>query len=167
MPVLEDALAAVAAIFAPILLGLRVGRPLFEVTSRIAARIPRTTFLVDLGVDFARRRPGPAVAVLEGLLLGETAPHREERRQITQPALVVGHPRDPLHPFSDSGMLLEELPDAQLIEANSILEWRISPQRLTDELALFLDGVWGRSAKRRKRGSAKSNGRPSKAAVGG
>ena len=49
--------------------------------------------------------PGPSGAVLEGLLLGETAPHREERLKITQPTLIVGHPRDPLHPFSDSGML--------------------------------------------------------------
>lgn len=167
MPVLDNALAAVAAFFAPVLLGTRVGRPLFEVTSRIASLIPRTTFLLDIGLDWVRRRPGPTVAVLEGLLLGETAPHREERRQIAQPALVVGHPRDPLHPFSDSGMLLEELPGASLIEANSILEWRVNPQRLTDELALFLDGVWGRPKRRRKRNAGNSNGRPSPAAVGG
>ena len=41
-------------------------------------------------------------------------------------------------------MLCEELPNAQLIEANSILEWRLSPQRLDDELAAFLDEVWQR-----------------------
>ena len=71
--------------------------------------------------------PGPSLAVLEGLLLGETAPHREERRMIAQPTLIVGHTRDPVHPFSDSGMLAEELENATLIEANSILEWRITP----------------------------------------
>ena len=44
-------------------------------------------------------------------------------------------------------MLAEELPNARLIEANSILEWRISPDRLDDELAAFLDEVWaGRTA---------------------
>jgi hypothetical protein len=59
-----------------------------------------------------------------------------------QPALVIGHHADPLHPFSDAGMLAEELPHARLIEANSILEWRITPKRLDDELADFLDGVW-------------------------
>lgn len=167
MPVLDNALAAVAAFFAPVLLGTRVGRPVFEVTSRIASLIPRTAFLLDIGLDWVRRRPGPTVAVLEGLLLGETAPHREERQRIAQPALVVGHPRDPLHPFSDSGMLLEELSGASLIEANSILEWRINPQRLTGELALFLDGVWGRPKRRRKRSAGNSNGQPSPAAVGG
>jgi pimeloyl-ACP methyl ester carboxylesterase len=143
MPVLDNALAAVAAIFAPILLGLRLGRPAFELSSRLASLVPRTNFLLDLGLDWARRRPGPSVAVLEGLLLGETAPPREQRRLIDRPALVVGHPRDPLHPFSDSGMLVEELRQGRLVEANSILEWRTSPERLDEELARFLDEVWG------------------------
>jgi pimeloyl-ACP methyl ester carboxylesterase len=141
MPVLDNALAAVAATFAPILLGLRLGRPAFEVLSRLTSAIPRTNYLVDIGLDWARQRPGPSLAVLEGLLLGETAPHREERRKIAQPALIVGHPRDPLHPFSDSGMLAEELPNGRLVEANSILEWRLSPKRLNGELAAFLEEV--------------------------
>ncbi|MET0304731.1 MAG: alpha/beta fold hydrolase [Solirubrobacterales bacterium] len=143
MPVLDNALAGVAAIFSPILLGLRMGRPVIEVSSRIASLIPRTSFLIDVGLDWARRRPDPSIAVLEGLLLGETAPPREQRVLIDQPALVVGHPRDPLHPFSDSGMLIEELRQARLVEANSIFEWRTRPQRLDDELARFLDEVWG------------------------
>jgi len=142
MPVLDNALAAVAAIFSPVLLGLRVGRPAVELTSRLASLIPRTNFLIDVGLDWARRRPGPSIAVLEGLVLGETAPGREQRRLIEQPALVVGHPRDPLHPFSDSGMLIEELRRGRLVEASSILEWRLAPKRLTEELALFLDEVW-------------------------
>ena len=77
--------------------------------------------------------------MLEGLLLGETAPHREQRTEIEQPTLIVGHPRDPLHPFSDSGMLAEELPNGRLVEASSILEWRLKPERLTAELAAFLE----------------------------
>ena len=142
MPVLDNALAAVAATFAPVLLGLRVGRPAFEVVSRLTSAIPRTNYLVDIGLDWVRQRPGPSLAVLEGLLLGETAPHREERRKIAQPALIVGHQRDPLHPFSDSGMLAEELANGRLVEANSILEWRLSPKRLNGELAAFLEEVW-------------------------
>jgi pimeloyl-ACP methyl ester carboxylesterase len=143
MPVLDNALAAVAAIFAPVLLGLRVAKPAVEVSSRIASLIPRSHFLLDIGLDWARRRPGPSIAVLEGLLLGETAPGRDQRRLIDRPALVVGHAGDPLHPFSDSGMLIEELPKARLVEASSILEWRTRPGRLDDELASFLDEVWG------------------------
>jgi pimeloyl-ACP methyl ester carboxylesterase len=142
MPVLDNALAGVAAIFSPILLGLRVARPVVEVSSRVASFIPRTNFILDIGLDWARRRPDPSVAVLEGLLLGETAPAREQRVLIDQPALVVGHTLDPLHPFSDSGMLVEELSNARLIEANSIFEWRMRPDRLNEELVQFLDEVW-------------------------
>lgn len=142
MPVLDNALAAVAAIFSPVLLGLRLAKPAVEVSSRLASLIPRTNFLLDIGLDWARRRPGPSIAVLEGLLLGETAPGREQRRLIDRPALVVGHSGDPLHPFSDSGMLIEELPEARLLEASSILEWRTRPGRLDDALAKFLDEVW-------------------------
>jgi pimeloyl-ACP methyl ester carboxylesterase len=168
MPVLDNALAAVAAFFSPILLGLRVGRPAFEVTSRVASVLPRTNYLLDIGLDWVRRRPRPSVAVLEGLLLGETAPHRDERKKIAQPALIVGHQRDPLHPFSDSGMLADELPQARLVEATSILEWRVAPKRLTRELALFLDEVWAQSGHNpHPSHRANGNGRRPSAAVGG
>lgn len=142
MPVLDHALPGVAGAFAPLLLGLRLARPAFELLSRVTSALPRTHHLLDIGLDFVRQSPSPSGAVLEGLLLGETAPHRDERRRIEQPALIVGHPRDPVHPFSDSGMLAEELPNGSLLEADSILEWRLRPERLTGELASFLDAVW-------------------------
>jgi pimeloyl-ACP methyl ester carboxylesterase len=163
MPVLDNALAAVAAIFSPILLGLRLGRPAVELSSRLASLLPRTNFLLDIGIDWARRRPGPSIAVLEGLLLGETAPGREQRVLIEQPALVVGHPRDPLHPFSDSGMLIDELRRAQLVEANSIIEWRVRPRRLNDKLAQFLDEVWAPVG---ELADANGNGRSAAAVAG-
>jgi pimeloyl-ACP methyl ester carboxylesterase len=142
MPVLDNALSAVAATFTPVMLGLRFGRPAFEAVSRLTSALPRTNYLLDIGLDWVRQRPGPSLAVLEGLLLGETAPHRQLRRKIERPALIVGHPRDPLHPFSDSGMLAEELPNARLVEAHSLLEWRVSPQRLDGELAAFVEEAW-------------------------
>jgi pimeloyl-ACP methyl ester carboxylesterase len=142
MPVLDNALAAVAGAFTPLMLGLRIGRPAFEIVSRVASALPRTHELIDIGLDWARQRPGPSLAVLEGLLLGETAPHRRERMGIRTPTLIVGHTRDPLHPFSDSGMLAEELSNAKLVEASSILEWRLAPRRLDTELGLFLEEVW-------------------------
>jgi pimeloyl-ACP methyl ester carboxylesterase len=142
MPVLDNALIAVAGTFTPVMLSLQLGRPLFEALSRLTSAIPRTNHLVDIGLDWVRQRPGPSLAVLEGLLLGETAPHRERRQKLTQPALIVGHPRDPLHPFSDSGMLAEEMPNARLVEAESLLEWRLSPRRLDDELSDFMEEAW-------------------------
>jgi pimeloyl-ACP methyl ester carboxylesterase len=148
MPVLDNALAAVAGFFGPMFLALRFGRPLFELASVVTSRIPRLNPVLDMGLDFLRQRPGPSVSVLEGLLLGETAPRRDQRRGLAMPTLIIGHPADPIHPFSDSGMLERELPSARLVEANSILEWRISPKRLDDELAFFLDEVWGEPAQK-------------------
>jgi pimeloyl-ACP methyl ester carboxylesterase len=142
MPVLDNALLAVSGIFTPILFGLRFGEPLLKPLAALARRIPRRNFLLDIGLDWIRQDPEPSAAVLEGLFLGAAAPHHNERIRMTQPTLIIGHHADPLHPFSDSGMLAKELPNVRLIEANSILEWRLSPKRLNDELALFLDDVW-------------------------
>ena len=51
-----------------------------------------------------------------------------------QETLVIGHYRDPVHPFSDSDMLVRELPNARLVQASSILELRLTPERLTGEI---------------------------------
>jgi hypothetical protein len=56
---------------------------------------------------------------------------------------VIGHPRDPIHPFSDADMLAAELPNGRLIDANSILELRVRPARLTAKIAEFVDECWG------------------------
>ena len=142
MPVLEDALLGAALIFTPILLTLRFGGPVLGAASRALQRVPRTHYLVDIALDWLRRDPESSRAVLEGVLFGGAAPPREERQRIEHPALVIGHPNDPLHPFSDADMLIEEIPNARMVDANSILEWRLSPARLNDELAAFLDQVF-------------------------
>ena len=142
MPVLENALLFVAAAFTPVLVLLRFGTPVLRGLAALARRIRRTNFLIDIALDWVRQEPEPSRAVLEGLFFGRVAPPREERTAIEQPVLVVGHPADPLHPFSDADMLVEELPRARLVDASSILEWRISPGRLNDELSAFLDDVY-------------------------
>jgi pimeloyl-ACP methyl ester carboxylesterase len=142
MPVLDNAVAAIAALFTPILLGLRIGRPFLGPASRIASRIPRSHELVDGWLDFIRQPPSTSADVLEGMMLGETVPHRDERREIFQPALVVGHHRDPVHPFSDSGMLAGELAASRLIEAGTPFDWKFRPTLLATEMAKFLSEVW-------------------------
>jgi pimeloyl-ACP methyl ester carboxylesterase len=142
MPVLDNALVAAGAIFLPILVALRVGKPVFGAISMLAKRIPRTNYLIDILLDWMRRNPAASEAVLEGILFGRTAPPRDERELIGLPALVIGHPADPLHPFTDSDMLVEEMPGARLVNAESIFEWRVSPKRLDGELAAFLDEVY-------------------------
>jgi pimeloyl-ACP methyl ester carboxylesterase len=142
MPVLENALVAAGLIFLPILVALRFGRPLISAVATLTNRVPRSHYLVDILLDWTRRDPRASEAVLEGLLFGRTAPPREERERIEVPALVIGHRADPLHPFSDSDMLVEELPNGRLVNAESIFEWRLKPGRLDDELADFLGEVY-------------------------
>jgi pimeloyl-ACP methyl ester carboxylesterase len=142
MPVLEDALLGAALMFTPLLLALRFGNPALRALAAGARRIPRVNYLVDIGLDWIRQDPEPSRAVLEGVLFGRSAPGPEERRALAQPSLVIGHPADPLHPFSDADMLVEEMPNARLVNANSILEWRLTPKRLDGELARFLDDVY-------------------------
>jgi pimeloyl-ACP methyl ester carboxylesterase len=142
MPVLENALTAVAVIFTPIIVALRFGTPIMRGMANLTNRIPRTSHLVDLVLDWVRQDPEPSADVLEGLLLGRSAPPKEDRTRIDRPALVIGHPADPLHPFNDADQLVEEMPNARLVNASSILEWRVNPERLNDELAAFLDGLW-------------------------
>jgi pimeloyl-ACP methyl ester carboxylesterase len=146
MPVLENALTAVAMIFAPIIVGLRFATPVFRIASQVTSRIPRTHYLVDIALDWVRQDPEPSADVLEGLLLGRSAPPQEDRVRLDQPALVIGHPNDPLHPFNDADQLVEEMPNARLVNATSIVEWRINPERLNDELASFLDEAWAKAA---------------------
>jgi pimeloyl-ACP methyl ester carboxylesterase len=157
MPVLEDALLGAALIFTPVLLGLRFGSPLLKGVAALTRRIPRSNYLVDIGLDWIRQDPEPSRAVLEGILYGRTAPTAEERRALKHPALVIGHPNDPLHPFSDADMLVDEMANARLVDANSILEWRLTPERLTNELADFLDEVYAEGeAEGRRRARAAS-----------
>jgi pimeloyl-ACP methyl ester carboxylesterase len=146
MPVLDNALVAAGAIFLPIMIALRIGRIPLTAMSQMFKQIPRTHYLVDILLDWMRRPPEASTAVLEGLFFGRVAPPREERQLIGVPSLVIGHPADPLHPFSDSDMLVEELPRGRLVNAESILEWRISPGRLDDELADFITEVYAEEA---------------------
>ncbi len=159
MPVLDNALLASALTFTPILVALTFGEPVMKLLQRGAKAVPRrlVPHYGNVMLDLVRQDPGPGAAVLQGLFFGRVAPHRSERRAFTTKALVIGHRRDPVHPFSDAGMLAEELPDARLIEANSLVELRLKPQRLTDEIAGFLDEVW--STRRTRRRSTASSRR--------
>jgi pimeloyl-ACP methyl ester carboxylesterase len=142
MPVLENALPAAAAAFVPLALALRASKRLMNALARLTRRIPRTHFLADIVIDFVRRDPLASLAVLDGLLFGRVAPPIEDRRTLTHPTLVIGHPSDPIHPFSDAARIARELPNARLVTAASMLEWRLHPDRLDRELLGFLEEVW-------------------------
>jgi pimeloyl-ACP methyl ester carboxylesterase len=159
MPVLDNGLLSSALTFTPLLVALTFGEPAMKLLARVTRAVPRRLLphYGNVALDLVRQDPGPGGALLQGLFFGRIAPHRNERRTFEVPTLVLGHRRDPVHPFSDAGMLAEEMPNARLLEANSLLELRMHPERLTGEIAAFLDDVWSpREAKRARRPSRRA-----------
>jgi pimeloyl-ACP methyl ester carboxylesterase len=158
MPVLDNGLLSSALAFTPLLVALTFGEPLMKLLARGTRTVPRR-LLPHYGnviLDLVRQEPGPGGAVLQGLFFGRIAPPRSERKTFEVPTLVLGHRRDPVHPFSDAGMLAKEMPNGRLFEANSLMELRLQPERLTGVIASFLDEVWAtRSPRRAKRPVAK------------
>jgi pimeloyl-ACP methyl ester carboxylesterase len=140
MPVLDNALLGCALAFTPLLVGLTFGAPVARVVGRAARIAPRTgSLLPDMMLEWVSQDPKPSASVLQGLFFGRVAPPTEERRAIKQETLVIGHYRDPIHPFSDSDMLVRELPNAHLVQASSVLELRLTPERLTGEIVEFVE----------------------------
>jgi pimeloyl-ACP methyl ester carboxylesterase len=144
MPVLDNALVGCAIVFTPLLLATTFGEPVTRVFAAVMRRLPRLGLwhYLDVGLDWVSRDPKTSAANLQGLFFGRVAPPRTERREIEAPALVIGHTRDPIHPFSDSDCLVRELPNGRLLEANSLYELRLTPERITSEIARFLDECW-------------------------
>ena len=143
MPVLEWATPFAALTFVPILLLLRYGRGLAGGLSSLARRVPSLPIdPVNSFVSALSLRPEQAAAVLHGILVGPVAPTAEERRAIGLPTLVLGHRADLIHPLSDATDLAAQIPGARLVRARSPLELRLLPERLTAEMAAFLDEIW-------------------------
>jgi len=156
MPVLDNALLGCALAFTPLLVYLTFGAPIASLMARGARLVPRgLNNMFDVGLDWVSQDPGPSSAVIQGLFFGRTAPPRSERALMETRTLVIGHPRDPIHPFSDADELARELRNARLVDANSIFELRLAPERLTNEIARFIDDCWRPTAhERRTRKSA-------------
>jgi pimeloyl-ACP methyl ester carboxylesterase len=141
MPVLDNAVEAGILAFAPLLFVSRL-LPLAVTGVRVLSRaVPRgiVPFWVGIGLDTLNQRPGPMAAAVHGIFFGRLAPSAMQRRGIDVPALVIGHPRDPIHPAADAAMLADELPDATFVEARSILEWRRRPERIDAIAVAFVD----------------------------
>jgi pimeloyl-ACP methyl ester carboxylesterase len=160
MPVLDNALLGSALTFTPMLVGLTFGAPVARLAGRAARVVPRGFWhLGDMLLDWVSQDPKPSASVLQGLFFGRVAPPTEERRKMKHQTLVIGHYRDPIHPFSDSDMLVREMPNARLVQASSILELRLTPERLMNEIVLFIADCFRparRSDARRRRAPAGS-----------
>jgi len=147
MPVLESATPFASLLFTPFLLATHYAAPLLRTVSALARRVPRARLgPLDQFFGPLLLEPEEIVSVLHGILVGPVAPTAEERAQLTMPALVIGHRSDRLHPFGDAYRLAGQLPRGELLEARSIWELRVTPDRLTKKIAAFLDRVWADEA---------------------
>jgi pimeloyl-ACP methyl ester carboxylesterase len=143
MPVLEWALPAAAMTFTPMLLAVHFARPVVSRVASLFRRLPRTgNGPLDSVMNTLSNDPVETAAVLHGILAGPIAPTVGQRIAMDVPALVIGHQIDRIHPFHDAEQLAKRLPDGHLIKANSVLELRVNPDRITAEIADFLDATW-------------------------
>jgi pimeloyl-ACP methyl ester carboxylesterase len=143
MPVLERAVPFAAMTFVPLLVALHYGRPALRLVSDVARVLPRTPFgPLNSFIHAASLDPEQMAAVLHGILVGPVTPTQEQRIATTAPTLILAHRADLLHPFDDATNLVEQMPNAALVRARSPFELRLRPQRLTEEIAQFLDDAW-------------------------
>ncbi|WP_154673250.1 alpha/beta fold hydrolase [Nocardioides marmotae] len=155
MPVLDNAVEAGILTFAPVLLAARFLPFTVTAARRLTRPVPRgiVPFWAGIALDSFDQRADALAAMVHGLLFGRLAPSSKDRRRITVPALVVGHPADPVHPAADAAMLAEELPRSTFVQARSILEWRVAPERLDRAAVGFALGCWRTTGRRRRTGA--------------
>ena len=144
MPVLDNGLEAGLMAFGPLLFTARFLPITVSALRWVTRPIPRgiVPFWVGIGLDTCNQQAEPMAAVVHGIFFGRIAPSSRQRRRITVPALVVGHPADPIHPAADAAMVAEEMPNATFVRARSILEWRARPERLTGIAVEFAASCW-------------------------
>jgi pimeloyl-ACP methyl ester carboxylesterase len=152
MPVLEWALPAAAITFVPLLLASHYARPVVGRMAKIFRSLPRTgNGALDSVMNMLSAEPRETAAVLHGILAGPIAPTVDQRAAMDVPALVIGHKVDHVHPFHDAQQLARRLPRGRLIQANSVLELRLHPERLTEEINGLLDTAWAPPVRRASR----------------
>ncbi len=144
MPVLEWAVPAAAITFIPMLFAVHFARPLVRPGGVSVRRIPRTgQRAVDSVLNSLSNDPTETAAVLHGIL---GRPHRPHRRPADSHGDArpghrpPGRPDPPVPRRRATGPAAS--PAGQLVQANSLLELRLHPERLTAEIAKFLEGAW-------------------------
>ncbi|MGN6575554.1 MAG: alpha/beta fold hydrolase [Nocardioides sp.] len=151
MPVLDNALEAGLVAFGPPMFLARFCPISITALSKVTRMVPRgiVPFWFGVALDTLNQQPAPMAAAMHGIFFGRIAPPSRRRKQIQAPAMVVGHPRDPIHPWADAEMLAAEMPNARFVAARGILEWRLRPERLNAEAVDFIASCWRSGARRR------------------
>ncbi|MGH3330315.1 MAG: alpha/beta fold hydrolase [Nocardioidaceae bacterium] len=157
MPVLDNAVEAGILAFAPLMFAARFAPLSITAVRAVTKMVPRgiVPFWAGIVLDTLNQRPAPMAAAIHGIFFGRVAPSSKLRRRIAAPALVIGHPRDPVHPWADAAMLADEMPNARFVAARGILEWRVRPHRLTREAIEFVAECWSPATRRHSRKSVR------------
>lgn len=144
MPALENAMIAAPIFFSPFVAAAHWAEPVADMISRASRLLPdvQYPFGGNVFLDLIKREPSTTLSIIKGLYYGPIAPETEVRRAIKQPALVIGHRMDPIHPIEDAEALAADLPNSRWLEANSIAELRVTPKRITNEIIDFIDDCW-------------------------
>jgi pimeloyl-ACP methyl ester carboxylesterase len=155
MPVLDNALDAGIMAFVPVMFAARYAPFTVNGLRLLTRQVPRglVPFWAGIALDTMDQRADSVAATLHGVIFGRIAPSSRDRKRITSPALIVGHPRDPIHPFSDAEMLSRELENAEFVRATSVFEWRVRPDRLNATAAEFALRCWKAPRRKRRTGS--------------
>lgn len=144
MPVLERGARFARRMFRPVAAALRARRAP-KALALASRRLPRLRVLAGFGEALAllAQDPVSGAAVIEGLLATAGRSRWEEVERCPVPALVVGHPYDPLHACADAEELARRLPNGHLVRASSVLEVRLRPGRIVGQSRRFLAEAFG------------------------
>ena len=153
MPVLDNALHAGILAFVPTMFMARYLPFTVNLTRMFARKVPRglVPFWIGVGLDALDHPADSLASMLHGVIFGEVAPSSSSRRRIGVPTLVVGHRKDPVHPFVDADMLAGEVAGARYEDSTGILEWRLRPQRLNRTTTEFVTECWDQVVTPRRR----------------
>lgn len=142
MPVMEWSTPVAALLLTPLMLTVRNLPFLYRPFARLIRRLPRPApGWMTSGLNALSQEPETIAAILHGVLVGPVVPTLQQRRNMTMPALVIGHGGDGLHALDDAIALSEQLPNARLLRARSIIELRHRPRRLWPEIQTFMAEV--------------------------
>jgi len=121
------------------LLGPRRAARLLMLLPQVRAA-QRATPKLDLRHFFASQRRASIVPAIRGVLYDERLPV-ERFGEITQPALILTHPDDAIHPESSGRILHERMPHARLAAAPSRAYWQEHADELAEVVASFVLGT--------------------------
>ena len=117
-----------------------------SLTARIITSLPaqrrsqREHPRLDMRAFFASQRRAAVVPAIQGVLLDAPQLPLHRLGEIAQPALVLTHPGDPLHPMASGELLHERMRHAKLAVAPTATYWQEQHDALTHVIASFVKG---------------------------